>query len=263
MREPVEVHHRVDGGGDRAALVLSGSLATTLEMWDPQMPSLIERFRVIRYDLRGHGRSPAGAAPFGVEDLGADLVGLLDRLGLERAHLCGLSLGGMATMWVAATAPERVDRLVLCATSTRIGTRQSWGERAAAVRAGGMASIADTVLGIWFTPGFRARRADDLDRFRGMLLSTDPDVYAACCDLLGRTDLADRLSSIRARTLAIAGSEDPSTPPEHARSLAAGIRGARTAVIDGAAHLVNVERPAEFDRAVLTHLLEATPEEER
>jgi 3-oxoadipate enol-lactonase len=237
-------------------LVLSNSLATTLAMWDPQMPALAERFRLVRYDLRGHGGSPVPPGPFQLADLGADLVALLDRLGISRAHLCGVSLGGMAAMWAAANAPQRVGRLILCSTATRIGTRESWAQRSAAVRDGGMASIADTLLGIWFTREYRSTDPAGFERMRAMLLSTDADVYAACGDTLGRTDLRPLLASIRAPTLVVAGSEDPSTPPEEAYAITEGIRDCRVTVIPGAAHLANMERPAEVSRAILSHTLD-------
>lgn len=259
----VEVHHRIDGAPDAPALVLCNSLATTLTTWDPQVPTLAERFRVIRYDLRGHGGSPGGTAPFDVSDLGGDLVSLLDRLDVPRAHLCGLSLGGIAAMWVAARAPERVSRLVLCSTAPRIGTRESWRDRAATVRAHGMDAIAERVLRIWFTDAYRSRDPDGYERMRAMLRSTDADVYAAHCDLLGSTDLRPQLPAISAPSLALAGSADPSTPPILARAMAEAIHGCRVATLDGAAHLANVERPESFTRMVQSHLLDTTTQEDR
>lgn len=263
MTASVEVHHRVDGRPDAPALVLSNSLATTMAMWDPQMPALAERFRVIRYDLRGHGGSTAGTAPYDVSDLGRDLVSLLDRLDVPRAHLCGLSLGGIATMWVAATMPERVGRLVLCSTAPRIGTRESWRERAEAVRVDGMEAIAETVLRIWFTDAYRPRDPDGFERMRAMLLATNADVYAACCDLLGGTDLGPQLPGISAPSVVLSGSADPSTPPESAHALAEAIPDCRVLTIEGAAHVANVERPDDVTAAILFHLLDTTTEEDR
>lgn len=202
---PVEVHHAVEGRPDGPALVLSNSLGTTMALWDPQMPALTERFRVIRYDFRGHGRSPVPPGPYEISAMGTDLLALLDRLGVGRAHVCGISLGGMTAMWVAANAPERVDRLVLCCTSARIGTTESWAERAAAVRGGGIRAIADTVVGIWFTPAYRSMDPENFARMRTMLLSTPADGYVECCGLLGRTDLTSCLASIRAPTLVVSG----------------------------------------------------------
>lgn len=259
MTGPVEVHHAIEGRPDGPALVLSNSLGTTMALWDPQMPALAERFRVIRYDLRGHGRSPVPPGPYEIADLGADLVALLDRLGVARAHVCGISLGGMTAMWVAANAPERVDRLVLCCTSTRIGTSESWAERAATVRRHGMGAIADTVLGLWFTPAYRSTDPEGFARMRAMLLSIPAEGYAECCDLLGRTDLAPCLASIRAPTLVLSGAEDNSTLPEQAHRIGEGIRDSMVTVVDEAAHLANVERPMEVTRFILAHLLDTPP----
>jgi 3-oxoadipate enol-lactonase len=178
-----------------------------------------------------------------MDDLGSDLLALLDRLGIERASLCGLSIGGMISMWVAAHAPERVERLVLCSTSARLGPPETWHERAATVRAEGMAAVADAVLGRWFTPGFAAAHPDVIERIRGVLSATPPEGYAGCCEAIAEMDLTPDLPSISAPTLVIAGEQDPSTPPEHGRRIADLIPGARLEVISPAAHLATIERP--------------------
>src|SRR5262249_7454825 len=153
-------------------IVLSNSLGATLAMWDPQVDVLAQRFRVVRYDMRGHGRSPVRPGRCEIADLGADLLALLDRLGIERAHLLGLSLGGMASLWTAARHPERVGRLIVCATSALLGPPEFWAGRAAAVRAGGCAAIAEAVVARWFTPAFRARRPEVVAEMRAMVAST-------------------------------------------------------------------------------------------
>ena len=160
----MKLHHVVDGPADAPPLVLSSSLGTTLEMWEPQVAPLAEHFRVVRYDRRGHGRSPVPRDATTIDDLGGDLVELLDELGLERVSFCGLSLGGVEGMWLAVNAPERVERLVLCCTAASFPPRQGWLDRAAVVRAGGMDAIVDAILGRWFRPVFhghspRGRRA--------------------------------------------------------------------------------------------------------
>src|ERR687893_2482739 len=139
----VEVHYLLEGSEDAPVLVLSNSLGTTLEMWDTQAPTLSERFRLLRYDHRGHGGSPAPPGPYEIGDLGRDVVHLLDRLGIGRASFCGLSVGGMTGMWLAAEAPERVERLVLLCTSALLGPKSVWDERIATATERSMAALVD------------------------------------------------------------------------------------------------------------------------
>ncbi len=167
----------------------------------------------------------------------------------ERFSFVGLSLGGSVGMQLALDAPERLDRLVLACTSARFGTRETWDERIALVREGGMEAVADAVLPRWFTPAF-----DDVQSFRAMLVSTPPETYVRYCEILRELDLRGRLGSIEAPTLAIAGAEDPTSPPEHLESLAAEIPNAGVVVIPSAAHLANVERAHEFNEALTAHL---------
>jgi 3-oxoadipate enol-lactonase len=235
-------------------IAFSGSLGTDLTMWMPQADPLGERFRVLRYDMRGHGGSPVPPGPYSMADLGADLLALLDRLGIERALLCGLSIGGMISMWAAAHAPERVERLLLCCTSARLGPPETWHERAATVRKQGVGAIADTVLERWFTPRFREAHPDVVERMRAGLSATPREGYAGCCEAIAATDLRGDLPSITAPTLVIAADEDPSTPPEHGRLIADGIPGARFELVSGARHIVNIER-AELVTALLLRFL--------
>ena len=253
---PVEVRHRFRGKRGSPALVFTGSLGTDLTMWEPQAELLGPRFCTLRYDMRGHGKSPAPPGPYSIADLGGDLLALLDRLGIERASLCGLSIGGMISMWVAAHAPERVDRLVLCCTSAQLGPRESWLERAATVRADGVGAIADAVLGRWFTAGFAAAHPDVIERMRGILSSTDREGYAGCCEAIADMDLRPDLPSIIAPTLVVAGAEDPATPPEHGRLIADLIPGARFEEISPAAHLATIERPDLTTAMILRFLTE-------
>jgi 3-oxoadipate enol-lactonase len=250
----VIVHHVVDGPATSPPLVLSNSLGTTLEMWDPQVPSLAERFQVIRYDRRGHGRSPVPPGPYSIADLGADVVALLDELGLERVSFCGLSIGGAVGMWLASEAPERIDRLVLCCTQPAFPPPEQWAERAAAVRAGGVAVVAEAVLERWFTPAFHAARPDVVERFRTMLVETPAEGYAACCEAIGALDLRPGLARIAAPTLVVTGEHDPVASPASGEALAAAIPGARHAVVPGAAHIANAEQPVAFTAALLEHL---------
>jgi 3-oxoadipate enol-lactonase len=253
---PVEVHHKFRGKRGSPALVFTGSLGTDLTMWEPQAEHLKPRFCTLRYDIRGHGRSPVPPGPYSMDDLGSDLVALLDRLGIERASLCGLSIGGMISTWVAAHAPERVDRLVLCSTSARLGPRESWLERAASVRAEGVGAIADAVLGRWFTAGFAAAHSEVIERMRGILSATPREGYAGCCEAIADMDLTPDLPSVTAPTLVISGADDPATPPEHGRLIAELIPGARFEVISPAAHLASIERPDLTTAMILRFLTE-------
>jgi 3-oxoadipate enol-lactonase len=248
------VHHTFAGPEDAAVVVLSNSLGTTLEMWEPQAAVLDRDRRLLRYDMRGHGRSPVPETPYSIADLGADLIALLDRHGIERASLCGVSLGGMVSMWAAAHAPERVDRLILCSTSAIMGPPVSWTERAALVRREGMAAVADTVVARWFTPGFTAARPDVVASIWAQLASTPPEGYAGCCEAIKDMDQRPDLPSISAPTLVIAAEGDPSTPPAHARTIAGLIPGARLEVLDRGAHLVNVEEPDLVTPLLAAHL---------
>jgi 3-oxoadipate enol-lactonase len=236
-------HHVVDGRDDAPPLVLSPSLGSTLAMWEPQVGALSATHRVIRYDHRGHGGSLAPPPPYALADLGEDALALLDALGVERVDWCGLSLGGMVGMWLAAHAPERIGRLALCCTSAQLGTPASWAERIDAVRAGGTEGVADAGVGRWLTDGFAAAHPDVVAWLRGMIAATDDDGYLGCCQAIASMDLRPVLERIRAPTLVIAGADDPSTPPEHAERIAAGIPGARLEVLADAAHLANVQQP--------------------
>lgn len=251
----LRIHHRLEGAPGAPVLVLSSSLGTDLGLWDGQVPALASRYRVLRYDMRGHGASQAPPGPYSVAALARDVLGLLDALGVVRALFCGISLGGMVGQWLGMNAPERVAALVLANTSARLGPPEAWDARIAAVRAGGMESVAGAVLARWFTPGFRDRRPDEVDRVRRMLLATPPEGYAAACAAVRDMDHRASVGRIGAPTLVVSGAADPSTPPAEGRFLAERIPGARHVELD-AAHLSNVEAPQAFLDAVLPFLEE-------
>jgi 3-oxoadipate enol-lactonase len=251
----VEVASTVDGLSGAPTVVLSNSLGSTPAMWDPQFPALAEHFRVVRYDHRGHGRSPVPDGPYELDDLGADVIALLDRLGLERVHWCGLSLGGMVGMWMAINAPERIDRLVLCCTSARLGPPEMWADRAATVRAQGVDAVADVGIQRWLSPRFIEREPDIAARIRAMLAATPAEGYAACCGVIERMDQVPELGAIRAPTLVIAAEDDPATPPEHGALIASTVPGAQIAIVKDARHLATIEQPEAMTELILSHLL--------
>ena len=240
----VELAHELLGPVCGPPVILSCSLGTDRSMWDPQTPALVARNRVVRYDLRGHGRSPAPTGPYTISDLGEDLLALIDRLEVERATLCGVSIGAMTSIWAAAQAPERVRRLVLCCTSARFGPEAAevYRARAETVRARTVDAVADGALERWFTPAFREAQPELMSQIRKGLTDTSSEGYAGCCEALASLDLHPVLGSISAPTLVIAGAEDPATPPDHGRAIADGIPGARFELIEGAAHLANIEK---------------------
>jgi len=247
------LHRRIDGPAGAPALVLSSSLGTGIDLWEPQVAAFSARFRVIRYDARGHGRSPVLPGPCAIADLGRDLLGLADELGLGRFDFCGLSIGGMVGMWLACEASERLGRVALCNTAACIGTPESWEARMAAVRQGGMAAVVEAVLARWLTPPFAAAHPAEVEWLRRMLLATPPEGYAACCAALRDMDQRAAVAGIRVPTLVIAGAGDTSTPPAEGRWLADRIPGAVYRELP-AAHLSNIEAAERFNQTVLAFL---------
>jgi 3-oxoadipate enol-lactonase len=235
------------GPAEAPVVVLGPSLGTTRAMWDPQHAVLCQRFRVLRFDLLGHGGSAVPAGPYTVDQLAGEVLSLLK--GIERFHYVGLSLGGMIGMELAAAAPDRIGRLALLCTSAYLPPAQGWLDRADQVRAHGTVSVAETVAARWFTPDFTDRAA-----FVAMLAGTPDEGYAACCAAIAAMDLRPMLGRITAPTLVVSGHDDPATPPEHGRQIANAIPGARFVEIAGAAHLANVQRDTEVTALLTEHL---------
>ena len=249
----VRIAYRIDGAAGAPVLMLIHSLGAALEMWDPQLASFGSNFRVLRYDLRGHGHSGLPATPWSIEALGRDAVALLDALEIRRAYVCGLSLGGMIGQWLGINAPDRLERLVLSSTAAAMGPASAWDERIEKVRAGGMASIASTIIARWFTPDFLAAAPAAAHTIERQLLATPPQGYVAACAAIRDMDQRAQLPRLAPATLVIAGKYDVSTPPERAREIVAAAPNARYVELD-AAHLANVERPVSFSQAVSSFL---------
>ncbi len=209
----VRLYYELSGREEGEVLVLGNSLGSNLHMWDKVLPGFESRYRLIRFDTRGSGKSSVPPGPYRIEDMGHDVLDLLDSLGEERAHICGLSMGGMVAMWLGIHAPQRVKRLVLANTAARIGTPATWDERIATVKRSGMAPLAETTLTRWFTSGYRDSHAEEMLRIQEMVAATDPAGYSACCGVLRDTDLRGEVESISASCLVIAGRHDPATPP--------------------------------------------------
>ena len=248
----VAVSYTVTGAPEAPVVVLSNSLGATRGMWDPQVPALAERYRVVSYDTRGHGESTAPAGPYTLDDLVDDVVALLDEVGAPRAHVAGLSLGGMTGMRLAAREPDRVDRLAVLCTSAQPDP-QPFLDRAAAVRAEGTAPLAPTVASRWVTPAFAAEHPELIARLEAMIAGSDDEGYAACCEVVAAVDLREDLGRITAPTLVVSGAEDPALPPSHQQAIADGIRGAELLTVSPGAHLANLERTLEVTGALLGH----------
>lgn len=236
------------------ALLLMNSLGASLEMWDEQLEALSERYELIRFDARGHGKSTVGTHREATMDLLAtDALNVLDACGVARAHLCGLSLGGMIAMHIATKWPDRVLKVALCNTSPYMPSRENWDARIHTVMAQGTAALAEATLGRWFTPQFHQEQPEKVARIRSLLLECSPEGYAACCAAIRDMDQRESIGSITAKTLVIGGTADTSTPPEQAELIASRIPDAKLVMLE-AAHLSNIERANEFNAALIEFL---------
>jgi len=248
----VELFHTAEGSG--VPVVMLGSLGSTHRMWDPQVPALADDHEVIRLDLRGHGASPVTPGPGTMADLAADVVAVLDARGLDRAHIVGLSLGGMVALHLAVDHPGRVRSLVVLCTSARLGPRDAWIDRAALVRAHGMTAVASSVVGRWLTPGYADAHPDETDAFMRMVAGTPAEGYASACEAIADHDVVSELPRVRVPTLAIAGRDDPAIPVDHLRAIAAAVPDGEFLEVAPAAHLANWERSTEVNAVLRTHL---------
>lgn len=242
--------YRLDGPADAPVLMLSNSLGTTLDMWAPQMAAFTARFRVLRYDSRGHGKSDVPPGAYSMDRLGRDAVELLDALGIQRVWFCGLSMGGMVGQWLGVHAPDRLSGLVLANTAAYMGPPSSWQGRMATVREQGMSALTEAVLQRWFTPDFQQAAPDAVAPVRAMLLACQPEGYIGCCAAIRDMDQRATVQLIRVPTLLISGAQDPATPPSDAAYLQTAIAGSKLASLQ-AAHLSNIEQAELFNAAVM------------
>jgi 3-oxoadipate enol-lactonase len=248
-----QIYYELAGGSQAPALVLSNSLGTNLSTWDPQMPALADKFRIVRYDTRGHGQSSVTAGPYAIDQLADDVIALLDHLKLHQVYFCGLSMGGMIAMSLALRAVDRLHKIVLCSTAPKIGTAETWNTRIETVRKGGMVAVVDGVLQRWFTNEFRSRCAQAIESTRQMLLRTSVEGYLACCAAVRDADLREAISQICLPTLIITGAHDPVTTPADGHFMAERIPGARYHELP-AAHLCNIEASAAFTTELVSFL---------
>jgi 3-oxoadipate enol-lactonase len=243
----------VEGPPDAPCLMLSNSLGTTLNMWDGQMAALTQRFRVIRYDSRGHGKSVAEDGPYSIEQLANDALNILDALDVKKTHFMGLSMGGMVGMWLLTNARDRIGKAVLCNTGAYMGSPDIWNTRIKAARNGQIESIIPQTIDRWFTKEFQEKSPEAIKHVTAMLRATPPLGYASCCAAIRDMDQREAIRGITNPVLVIVGQHDPATPPSMGGLIAHSIKGARLIDLD-AAHISNIEAEAAFTRAVVTFL---------
>ena len=243
------LHYELTGQEKAPLVVLSNSLATNFFMWDAQMPALTRHFRVLRYDTRGHGQSSVTPGPYSFEQLGRDVLALADALAVRDFSFCGLSMGGVTGMWLGMHAPERLHKLVLSSTAAKIGNADTWNARIAAVRKGGMKSVASATMERWFTAGYREKAPESVARIRQMVENTSVDGFVACCEALRELDFREGLAAIRTPALVLSATHDGGTTPQDGRFIAARIPGARYVELD-AAHLCNIEQADRFTQEI-------------
>ena len=256
----INVHYTLDGPANAPVVTLSHSLATDLSMWDPQMKALTARYRVLRYDTRGHGGTDAPTGAYSLEQLAGDARALLAALGVTRTHWVGLSMGGMIGQTLALASPELFLSLSLCDTSSRIPPemKSAWADRIRTAETQGMEPLVEPTLARWFTAPFRDRRKDVVDTVRTMIRSTKPQGYAGCCHAIAALDLTDKLSAIKIPTVVIVGEEDLGTPVTASQAIQAKIAGSRLHILRSAAHLSNMEQPEAFDAALTSFLAQVS-----
>ena len=241
----LRIHYDLAGPTMAPVLVFSNSLGANLSMWDGQFDDFSNTMRVLRYDTRGHGASSVPPGPYNFNQLGNDVIGLLDALDIDRVFFCGLSMGGMTGQWLGVRAPQRVSKLVLCSTGAKIGNAETWNARIDTVRRLGMKSISTAVIERWFTARFREESPDIVGKTKQIIEQTDVEGYAGCCGALRDSDLRASLAAIRTPTMVISGTHDPATPPSDGQFLTKNIPGARYVELD-AAHLSNIEQRDRF-----------------
>src|SRR5262245_55864902 len=251
MSEHIALHHRVDGPDGAPVVVLGNSIGTTTAMWDPQVPALARRYRVVRYDHRGHGGSPVPPGPYALDDLGGDVLALLDRLGLDRVAYCGLSLGGMVGMWLGINAPERLSSLVLCCTSAYLGPPDRWLERIDLVRREGTQALVGAMTPRWFSASTLAASPPFVEELVAGLADSPDEGYAGCSAAIAGMDLRGEIHAITAPTLIICGAEDPATPLAMAVEMHERIAHSELVVLPDSGHLATVEQPDRATAAIL------------
>ena len=250
----IEINYVIEGEGP--VVTMSHSLACNLAMWDEQARALQGRYRVLRFDTRGHGQTSAPAGAYSLEQMADDLYALLGGLGIKETHFVGLSMGGMIGQVFALKYPEMVQSLVLCDTTSRYPAAAApvWQDRIKTAEAKGMEPLVEPTLSRWFTAPFRARRPDLMAQVGAMIRDTPAQGYIGCCHAIPKINVTDRLAALTCPALVIVGEEDPGTPVEMARDIQAALPSAELAILRSASHLSNLEQLEEFNRVLLRFL---------
>ena len=257
----ININYTLEGPGTAPVVTMSHSLATDLSMWDPHLPVLTSRYRVLRYDTRGHGGTDAPAGPYTLEELTEDVRALLQALGIARTHFIGLSMGGMIGQTLALQSPELLQSLVLCDTMSRVPTeaKPMWDERIHTAEARGMEPLVEPTLSRWFTTPFREQHPEVIEPVRTMIRTTPVAGYAGCCHAIAALNLTERLQTITLPTLIVVGEDDPGTPVAASRTIHDQIKGSELVILKSAAHLSNLEQPQAFNEALTTFLTRVAP----
>ena len=252
----ISVNYTLEGPTSGPVITMSNSLASNLSMWEPQMPVLTSRYRVLRYDTRGHGGTEATAGPYSLDELSEDVRALLRALGITRTHFIGLSMGGMIGQIIAIKYPQMLQSLVLCDTMSRVPTeaKPMWDDRIHTAETGGMEPLVEPTLARWFTEPFRQKGSPVLDQVRTMIRSTPPRGYTGCCHAIAALNLTDHLKAITLPTLIIVGEDDPATPVAASHVIHEQVRGSELVILKSAAHLSNLEQPEAFNQALTAFL---------
>lgn len=249
----VQINYQTFGDSNKPALVFSNSLGTKYSMWQPQIEHFQQDYYIICYDTRGHGGSEAPQGPYSLEQLGQDVVNLLDHLDIAKAAFCGISMGGLTGQWLAIHKPERFSQVIVCNTAAKIGQEQAWQDRAALVREQGLAPIATTAASRWFTDPFIQSNPAVVAELSNDLGAGSPEGYANCCEALAKADVREQLSSIQIPVLIIAGQQDPVTTVADGQFMQQRIANSQLFEIN-ASHISNIEQPEAFNQAVQTFL---------
>lgn len=249
QQKNLQINYQTFGDSKNPAIVFSNSLGTNYSMWQAQIEHFQKHYYVICYDTRGHGQSTAPQGPYHLEQLGQDVIALLDHLGVQLASFCGISMGGLTGQWLAVHYPQRFHRVIVCNTAAKIGIETAWLDRAKLVREQGLAQIAATAASRWFTESFIQSQAATVELLSQHLAAGSAEGYASCCEALAKADLREDIKTISVPVLIVAGQFDPVTTVDDAKQMLAAIPGSQLFEI-AASHISNIECPAEFNTAV-------------
>ncbi len=247
------INYATFGDASKPAIIFSNSLGTNYQMWQPQINFFKKDYFIVCYDTRGHGASTAPQGPYSIEQLGTDVVNLLDHLNIQKTSFCGISMGGLTGQWLAIHHPERFNHVIVCNTAAKIGQEQAWNDRAQLVREQGLKPIAETAASRWFTEPFIRSNTAIVESLSNDLGAGSPEGYASCCEALAKADVREQLKNITVPTLVVAGQKDPVTTVADAQYIINNVRSSSLFEIN-ASHISNIEQPKAFNQAMQSFL---------